>query len=247
MGKVSREQVKVTRWQLWRIRSLWKHRNALFRQNSRTDNSICVGALSWWNSKNPVGCNFHSNPHHIFDSLWHHVVQILYELPRDNKKTVTIVLICDMLIRAFFCPGDWPVPFRTLPHGFRIIFEKSTFVTCYEPIKRMFSFEPFKHFYWHSVSTRLLIVIQISLNNLCTQFSHVQILCNILLDGTFVNIQFIGDRSNTQTSILTSESPHTVEVCACSRRGGASRSPFIFHCFSPIYKVCMPPKYLSTL
>jgi hypothetical protein len=91
-----------------------------------------------------------------------------------------------------------------------------------------------------------LIVIQIFWKYLCARSSHVQILCNNLVDRTFINIKFIGDHSNSQTSILTNESPNTVNVCACSHRGGKSRSLFIFHRFSPIYKVFVPPKYLST-
>jgi hypothetical protein len=84
-------------------------------------------------------------------------------------------------------------------------------------------------------------------NHLCTHFSQVQILCNNLVDRTFINNKFICDYSNCQTSVLTNESPHTVDVCACSHRGGASRSWFICHRFSPIYKASVPPKYLSTL
>jgi hypothetical protein len=35
-------------------------------------------------------------------------------------------------------------------------------------------------------------------------------LCTNTLDRTFINIKFIGDHSNCQTSILTNESPHMV-------------------------------------
>jgi hypothetical protein len=70
-------------------------------------------------------------------------------------------------------------------------------------------------------------------------------LCNNFVHRTFINIKFIGDHSNCQTSILTNESLHKVNVCVCSLRGRASRSPFIFHRFSPTHKVFVPPKYLS--
>jgi hypothetical protein len=93
----------------------------------------------------------------------------------------------------------------------------------------------FKHFSRHFVSTHFLIVIQLFWNHLCTHFSYVQILCNNLVIRTFINIKFIGNHSNCQTSILTNEGPHTVDFCACSHRGGASRSLFILHRFSPVY------------
>jgi hypothetical protein len=67
-------------------------------------------------------------------------------------------------------------------------------------------------------------------------------LCNNLVDCTFININFIGDHSNCQKSILMNESPHMINVCVLSHRGGASRSLFIFCHFSPIYKAFVPPK-----
>jgi hypothetical protein len=91
-----------------------------------------------------------------------------------------------------------------------------------------------------------LIVIQMFWNYLCTHIYHVQILCNNLVDRTFIHIKFIIDHSNCQTSILTNESPHKVDVCACSPRGEAFRSLFIFHLFSPVYKVFVLPKCVST-
>jgi hypothetical protein len=73
--------------------------------------------------------------------------------------------------------------------------------------------------------------------SLHTHFSHVQISCNNLVDRTLTNIEFIGDYSFCQTSVLTIESPHTVDVCAC--RGGAFRSLFIFTVSLPFTKsVC---------
>jgi hypothetical protein len=79
-----------------------------------------------------------------------------------------------------------------------------------------------------------------------TQYFHVQILSNNLVDCTSINIKLIGDDSNCQPLILKNESPHTVNVCALSHRGGAFRSWFIFHGVSPMCKVFVPPKYLST-
>jgi hypothetical protein len=116
---------------------------------------------------------------------------------------------------------------------FQGLFEKPTFFTCYGPIKKnLVQFRAVEAF----LLTRFLIIIQIFWNNVCTHFFHVQISCNNLVDLTFVNMKFISDHSNRQMSILTNESPHTVDVCACSHRGGASRLRFIFHCLSPIYK-----------
>jgi hypothetical protein len=63
-----------------------------------------------------------------------------------------------------------------------------TFVTCYVPITKIwFSFRPFKRLCGHFFSTRFLIVIQILFNHLCT-LSHVQTLCNNLLDRALINI-----------------------------------------------------------
>jgi hypothetical protein len=82
------------------------------------------------------------------------------------------------------------VPFLTLPLGFRVVFEKPTFVTCYDPIKKI----------WSSMLTVLFDALfdrhSNFLNNLCTHLSHIQILYNNLVDLTFINIEFIGDHSN---------------------------------------------------
>jgi hypothetical protein len=138
------------------------------------------------------------------------------------------------------------MPFFTLPLGFRVIFENPNFITCYGPIKKIwFSFEPFKHFCYTSIEHLFLSSFNF-LERLCTQFFHFQILCNNLVDSTFFNIKFIDDHSNFQTLILTNENPHTVNVCACSRRGVGSRSRVIFQRFLPIYRVFVPPKYFST-
>jgi hypothetical protein len=91
-----------------------------------------------------------------------------------------------------------------------------------------------KQFCRHFVSTLLLIVIRVFWNHLFTQFSHDQILCSNLLDRTFINSAFIDDYSNRQTWIMKNERPATVDNCACSHRGRAFRSRFIFHRSSPI-------------
>jgi hypothetical protein len=77
-------------------------------------------------------------------------------------------------------------------------------------------------------------------------FSHVQNWRNKSVGRMLINIKFISNHLNCQTSILTNESPHTVDVCACFHRGGASRMRFISHRFLPIYKAFVLTKYLST-
>jgi hypothetical protein len=144
----------------------------LFARNSWTDNAVCAGAL-WWSSMDPVVCNFVTNSHYPLSQTVH-----------DFKKK--FLIHCDTRRYKFFmnyparienngshflwllvCSCDlswrlWRVPFLTLLLDFRVIFKKSTFVTCYDPIKKiLFIFEPFKHFCPHFVSTRFLIVIQI--------------------------------------------------------------------------------------
>jgi hypothetical protein len=247
------------------MRSLWKQGNALFRQKFTNWQCcvcvcVCVRARARCRDEgsNRVQFPFElASPSfsdgsglqdNIFDSLWHQAVRILYELPHENKKDD------DHCLDFWFAHANfllswrlWRVPFFTLPLDFRVMFENLSFITYYEPIKKIcFIFEPFKHLYRHFVSTPFLIVIQIFWNQLWIHFPHVQILCNSLVDLTFINVKFISDHLNCQTSILTNESPHRVEVCACSHRRGASRACFIFRRFSPIYKVFVPPKYLST-
>lgn len=139
------------------------------------------------------------------------------------------------------------MPFLTLHLGFKVIFEKPTFIACCEQIKEIwFRFEPFKHFSRHFVPIRFLIVIQIFWNHLCTHFSHNKILRNNLVDSTLINIMLIGYNSNFQTSILTNENPHTVVICACSHRGGASRSWFSRR-FSPICEFFVPPSLVHMM
>jgi hypothetical protein len=219
---------------------------------------LCAGPLSWWSSKDPVICNFPFRlasfsfadssglQDNIFYSLWHQTNSI-WTTPRElKKKVMTIVLTFDLLMLAFFCFGDFGVCHSSLCLLVSGSYSKnqlsSPVMTWLKKI--WFSFEPFKHFSRHFVSTHYLIVTHFFWNHLCTHFSYVQILCNNLVVHTF--IKFVGDHSNCQMSILTNENPHTVDVCACSHRGGASRSWLIFYRFSPIYKVFMLPKYLST-
>jgi hypothetical protein len=147
---------------------------------------------------------------------------------------MTIVFSFDLLMRAFFCLGVCGVSFLTLPLGFRVLFEKPTFVTCYDPIKKIWFFRAVQAF----LSTLRFDVLFDRSIFFGTIFTHIFLmfksLCNNFVDSTFINIKFIGDHSNCQTSTLTNESPHKVDVCACSHRGGESRSPFIFHRLSPI-------------
>jgi hypothetical protein len=44
-------------------------------------------------------------------------------------------LIFNSLVRALFGLAEYGVPFDILPFGFRVVFEKPTIVTSYEPIK----------------------------------------------------------------------------------------------------------------
>jgi hypothetical protein len=152
-----------------------------FARNSCTDNAVPGDALSWWSSKDPIVCNFNQlaspsfsdTPGHqdnISDSLRHQVVQILNELPSENIKNYDHCLdFWFAHARFLLFSRVWHVSFLTLPLGFRVIFEKSSFITCYDPIKKIwFGIEPLKHFYQHFVSTHFLIVIQIFWNHLCT-------------------------------------------------------------------------------
>jgi hypothetical protein len=144
-----------------------------FARNSRTGNAVCGGMMKQEGS-NHLQCPVEiSSPSfsdgrglqvNVFNSFWHQVVQILCELLRKNHA-------------RFFCLGDCGM-YLTLPHDFRVIFEKLTSVTCCNPIKKMFSFQPFKHFCRHFVSTLFLTSF-----NYCgpifEHFSHVQICVTI--------------------------------------------------------------------
>jgi hypothetical protein len=163
------------------------------RERERERECVCVfvGALSWRSSKDPIVCNFHSNPHHplsqtvqdfelIFlihcDSRWY---KFFMNYPaRIDKKIMTIVLIFIFAHESLLVSWRlWRVPILALPLGFRVIFEKPTFVTCYDPIRNIwFSFEQFKRFCRHFISTGLFIIIQIFRNHHRTQFPHIQIL-----------------------------------------------------------------------
>jgi hypothetical protein len=65
-----------------------------------------------------------------------------------------------------------------------------------------------------------------------------------VLDRWFINTKFIDSHSYCQTSNWTNESPRTVDVSVCCRRGGVSKSRFIIHRFSPINKVLVLLKYV---
>jgi hypothetical protein len=88
---------KITRWQIWSTRGLRKHGNVLLARNSQTDNAVCgrvvVTKLKWSNLLQfpfeLASSSFSDGPRlqgNISDSLWHHVVHILYELTRDIRK-----------------------------------------------------------------------------------------------------------------------------------------------------------------
>jgi hypothetical protein len=111
----------------------------------------------------------------------------------------------------------WCLPFHAVPVGFRVIFKKTTFSTCYDQITKVWfscklSSISANTSFWHA----FFVIIQNFWYHLCTHFSHVWILCNNLVDHTCINVKFIGDHSNCQTSILMNESPYMVDVYACS-------------------------------
>jgi hypothetical protein len=96
--------------------------------------------------------------------------------PTRIKEMMTIVLIFDLLVQAFFWFGDSDVCHSSLYLLVLGSYSKNQLASLvYEPIKKMFGFEPFKQFYRHFVSTRFLIVIQISWNHLCTHVSRVPV------------------------------------------------------------------------
>jgi hypothetical protein len=81
----------------------------------------------------------------IFDSLWHQWYKFgmnyheRTEKNNDHFLDFLFAHVCFLLSWRL-----WRVPFLTLPHGFAVVFENSTFVTLYDPSKKIwFSFEPF--------------------------------------------------------------------------------------------------------
>jgi hypothetical protein len=245
---------KITRWEIWRIRTLQKQRNALLLAEIHKLTMLCVQAhchdeapriqlpaVYNWNCITLFLRWSRTSTWYLWFTVTPQAVQILYELPCKNWKNDKSLYSFLYAHASFLLSWSlWHVPFLTLSLGFRVIFKKPTFITSYDPIKKIwFSFKPFKYLCWYTA----LILIQIFMNHLCTHFSHDLILCNSLVDWTFV--KFIGVHSNCQMSIIKNESPHMVNVCASSHRGRVSRSQFIFHHFSPFYEVFVPPKYLS--
>lgn len=125
---------------------------------------------------------------------------------RESKKMITIVLIFYLVMRAFFHPGDCCVchfsPSLLVSGSYLKNQLLSLFMTW---VENCFRFEPFRHFCWHFVLSCNMIVVQMFWNHLCTHLSHFKILLNNMVDYIFINIQFIGDHSHCQMSILTNE------------------------------------------
>jgi hypothetical protein len=153
-----------------------------FTRNSGTDNAVFAGELSWWSSKDPIVCHFHSNSHHSLSQTVQDF-KIIFAIHFDTRRYKFFMnysariekkrwpLSWFLFAHASFLLTWrlWRVSCLTLPLGFTAIFGKPTFVTCYDPIKKIwFSFEPFKNFCRHFVSTRFLIVILFFFNHPCT-------------------------------------------------------------------------------
>jgi hypothetical protein len=161
---------------------MWRHRNALFCQKF-TNWQCCVWGhivVMKLEESSPLqfpfklaspffsdGPGFQDN---IFDSLWNQLIQILHDyLPRIEKSDENFHEFWFAHASFLLSWRLWRVQFLILPLGFRVIFEKATFVTYYNPFKVIwFSFEPFKHFCLDFISTCFLIIIQIFWNHLCT-------------------------------------------------------------------------------
>jgi hypothetical protein len=138
----------------------------VFAKNSRTNNAVCVGAFKviflihcdtrWYEFFVNYPSRIEKNDEHFLDLLFAHAELFVLE-------TVACA-----------------IPHSSL--GFTVVFGRSTFVACYDPIKKhWFSFEQFKHFCRHFISTPLFDRRSNFWNHLCTHFSHVQILCNNLV------------------------------------------------------------------
>jgi hypothetical protein len=123
---------------------------------------------------------------------------------------MVIVLISYLLMRAFFCLEDCGVCHSALSLLVSGWYQKPLLSSSVKTqVWRSGSVSSRSSI---SAETSSLIVVQILWNHLCIHFSHVQILCNNSVDRTFIHIKFIGDHSNCQTSNLTNESPHMVEL-----------------------------------
>jgi hypothetical protein len=200
-------------WQIWRTRRLRRHGNALFLQKFTNWQRCVCGLLVVTKLEGSSRLqfpfelespSFSDGPGHqdnIFDSLWHQVVQILYEVLGANEKekrwSFSGVFICSCEISSVLETVECAIPHSVSWFQGRI--RKTNFHHLLWPDKEnLVHFRAFKHFCWHFVSTRFSIIIQICWNHSCTQFFHFQILCNNMLDRTFINIKLIGDNSNCQ-------------------------------------------------
>jgi hypothetical protein len=140
---------------------------------------------------------------------------------------MTIFFIFYLFMRDFFCFGDCGVchsPLSLLVSGSCSKNQLSSPVTARirksGSVLSRWSISADTSF-WHA----LWWSFECFWNDLSTYCTHVEILSNNLVDRTF--IKFIGDHSNCQTSILTTESPHMVDVCACSHNSSSTVSlPF---------------------
>jgi hypothetical protein len=237
-----------------------------FARNSRTDDAVCADAF-WWSSTGQIIYNFHSNSHHPLSQMVWEVKIILVVLNYCDSRWYKFFmdysarigrnndhfLNFHLLMLAFFCLGDCGVcvcvfvPFLTVPLGFRVIIQNPTFVSYHDSIQKIwFNFETFKHFCRHFVSKRFWSQLKffgtifqhdfLMLNSCTTILWTV----NSLTLSSSAIIRTVKCRSWWMKALTRST------FCACSHRGGASRSRFVFHRFSLIYNVFLPQKYLST-
>jgi hypothetical protein len=115
--------------------------------------------------------------------------------------------------------------------AFRVVFQKPTLVACYDPFQKIWSsFEPFKHFCRHFVSTRFLIVIKyVLLNNIITHLPMFQ--PNATIWWAVHQLQ--------STTIIWTVKRGSWRMKALTRcpfvpglERGEFRSRFVFHCSS---------------
>jgi hypothetical protein len=101
---------------------------------------------------------------------------------RIEKKMMIVVLICLCEFPSVFGIVACAIPHSATWFQGRIRKNQLSSPVTAQVKKIWFSFEPFKHFRRHFVSTHFLIVVKIFWNHLCTHLPHVQTLCNNLVD-----------------------------------------------------------------
>jgi hypothetical protein len=121
----------------------------------------------------------------------------LWTTSRESKRVVINFLSFYLLTRAFVCLGDCNVCHSSLFPSVSGSYSKNQLSSPVMTwVRKLFQF-------W--VVHTLLLTLRFDghfdrhsnfWNYLCTQFSHVQILCNNLVDHTFVNILFNDDHWN---------------------------------------------------